>query len=104
MKKIMMVVCFASIIFATASCDNKNENCNLRNAEQSSPLQTVESPDTFAPLEAIPLLPVATAEMFDLNEVDTALFYGALTKDMPYSSGRGVTFPYVGIYDTYNNC
>ena len=22
---------------------------------------------------------------------------------MPYSSGRGVTFPYVGIYDTYNN-
>lgn len=103
MKKIMMVVCFASIIFATASCDSKNENCNLRNAEQSSPLQTVESPDTFAPLEAIPLLPVATAEMFDLNEVDTALFYGALTKDMPYSSGRGVTFPYVGIYDTYNN-
>lgn len=39
----MMVVCFASIIFATASCDNKNENCNLRNAEQSSPLQTVEA-------------------------------------------------------------
>ena len=47
MKKIMMVVCFASIIFATASCDNKNENCNLRNAEQSSPLQTVESTYTF---------------------------------------------------------
>lgn len=29
MKKIMMVVCFASIIFATASCDNKNENWNF---------------------------------------------------------------------------
>lgn len=37
MKKIMMVVCFASIIFATASCDNKNENCNLYNYSSNFP-------------------------------------------------------------------
>lgn len=49
----------------------------------------------------MPSIPNATAEMFDLSPIDTALFEGALTQDVPYSSGAGVTLPLVGIYGQY---
>ena len=45
--------------------------------------------------------PSMTPEMLNLNSIDTALFYGALTQDLPYRSGKGVTLPFVGVYTQY---
>lgn len=67
------------------------------------PNRAFEPSGISAPSDTAALLPPATAEMFGLDEVDSALFYGALMNDLPYSSGRGITFPYVGVYGSYDD-
>lgn len=69
---------------------------------QTEPVQTTAPPASSVSNDDN-AIPKATADMFELSPLDTALFDGALTQDMPYSSGAGVTFPFVGIYDQYED-
>lgn len=91
MKKTSVLLLFVFLlIFALIT------GCQENPTPESSSPSPVASPDM--PVSSVP---DATAEMFGLSPMDTALFEGALTQDVPYSSGAGVTLPSVGIYDQY---
>ncbi len=110
-KNIYLAIAFSlSAVLLLSGCGVNTSNSNaspsaeavstLPAVNQAEPAQTTAPPASSVSADDN-AIPKATAEMFDLTPLDTALFDGALTQDMPYSSGAGVTFPYVGIYDQY---
>lgn len=107
--KIFPVVVTAALTLCIVSgCSPKQEQPDtVPTASPVLPQTTFPSVETPLPDNSPPnsqdKVPAATPEMFSLSSKDTALFIGALSQDAPYSSGSGITFPYVGIYGEYED-
>lgn len=109
MEKILPIVITAALSLCILSgCSPKQNQPDPVPTTSPVPSQTT-LPSVETPLSSSSIpnsqdeVPAATPEMFSLGPKDTALFIGALTQDAPYSNGSGVTFPYVGIYDEYQD-